>query len=51
MESAGAAAPAILSMEERVLHHTSILHRIGSSMDLMIERMDRWERSDLPPHL
>ncbi|XP_042186358.1 uncharacterized protein LOC121847762 [Oncorhynchus tshawytscha] len=39
-------------MEERVLHHTSILHRIGSAMDQMMERMDRWERSGLPttPH-
>ena len=36
------------SMEERVLHHTTVLHRIGSTMDQMMERMDRWERSGLP---
>uniref|UniRef100_A0A8K9WXI5 Gypsy retrotransposon integrase-like protein 1 n=1 Tax=Oncorhynchus mykiss TaxID=8022 RepID=A0A8K9WXI5_ONCMY len=48
MESAGAAASPLPSMEERVLHHTSVLHRIGSAMDQMMERMDRWERSGLP---
>uniref|UniRef100_A0A673W8Q5 Gypsy retrotransposon integrase-like protein 1 n=1 Tax=Salmo trutta TaxID=8032 RepID=A0A673W8Q5_SALTR len=51
MESAGAAATPVPSMEERVLHHTTVLHRIGSAMDQMMERMDRWERSGLlsPP--
>ncbi|XP_038866764.1 uncharacterized protein LOC120061209 [Salvelinus namaycush] len=48
MESAGAATNPLPTMEERVLHHTSILHRIGSAMDQMMERMDRWERSGLP---
>ena len=36
-------------MEERVLHHTIVLHRIGSAMDQVMERMDRWERSLLSP--
>uniref|UniRef100_A0A8K9V225 Gypsy retrotransposon integrase-like protein 1 n=1 Tax=Oncorhynchus mykiss TaxID=8022 RepID=A0A8K9V225_ONCMY len=51
MESAGAAANPLPSMEERVLHHTTVLHRIGSAMDQVMERMDRWERSGLlsPP--
>jgi hypothetical protein len=44
MESAGAAATPLPSMEE----HTTILHRIGSTMDQIMERMDQWERSGLP---
>ena len=47
MESAGAATTPLPTMEERV-HHTSILHTIGSAMDQIMERMDRWERSGLP---
>uniref|UniRef100_A0A4W5KNK7 CCHC-type domain-containing protein n=1 Tax=Hucho hucho TaxID=62062 RepID=A0A4W5KNK7_9TELE len=47
MESAGATSPPQPSMEERVLHHTTVLHRIGSAMELIMERMDRWERSGL----
>ena len=46
MESAGATP--LPSMEERVLHHTAILHRIGSALDQMMEIMDQWERSGLP---
>jgi hypothetical protein len=38
----------MFTMEERVLHHTNVLHRIGSAIDQMMERMDRWERSGLP---
>jgi hypothetical protein len=34
MESSGAAAPPL------IFYHTSILHLIGSAMDLMMERMD-----------
>eukprot|EP00063_Salmo_salar_P093765 XP_014068600.1 PREDICTED: moesin-like [Salmo salar] len=49
MESAEAATTPLPSMEERVLHHTTVLHRIGSAMDQMMERMDRWRRSDLLP--
>jgi hypothetical protein len=40
MESAGAAAIPLPSMEERVLHHITVLHRIRSAMDQMMERMD-----------
>lgn len=47
MESAGADAPSP-SMEERVHQHTAVLHQLGTAMDQVLARMERWERSGIP---
>jgi hypothetical protein len=39
------------SMEERVQHHTAVLHRLGTAMDQVIATMERWERGGLPTPL
>uniref|UniRef100_A0A8C7SC68 ribonuclease H n=1 Tax=Oncorhynchus mykiss TaxID=8022 RepID=A0A8C7SC68_ONCMY len=50
MESAGAdALPG--SVEERVQHHTAVLHRLGTAMDQVMATMERWERGGLPTPL
>ncbi|XP_055795283.1 uncharacterized protein LOC129866539 [Salvelinus fontinalis] len=47
MESAGAGAlPG--SVEERVHHHTAVLHQLGTAMDQVMATMERWERGGLP---
>jgi hypothetical protein len=47
MESAGVDTLPT-SMEERVQHHTAVLHRLGTAMDQVMATMERWESSGLP---
>ena len=47
MASAGAASPS-LPVEERVQQHPTMLHRLGTAMDRVLQTMDRWERGGFP---
>uniref|UniRef100_A0A4W5KT83 Retrotransposon gag domain-containing protein n=1 Tax=Hucho hucho TaxID=62062 RepID=A0A4W5KT83_9TELE len=48
MESAGEDNP-VLVVEERVQQHATMLQRLSTAMDRVLQMMDHWEREGVPP--